>query len=105
MYLHSISVQINSSHLLIAYYVPGTVPGILCELSYLLFQQPSKLGAIIVLILLRVEVSHRDELQSSFSVHGPVVSVFCLLYCTAFQRQVWKLRDQIETGVLGYKMT
>lgn len=55
--------------------------------SYLIYysQQPSKSGAIIVLILLRMEVSHRDESQSLFRVHGPVVSVFCLLYSLPFR--------------------
>ena len=109
--LASLCIYIAFQYRLIAIiYCLLTMCQSLCQafcVSYLIysFQQPSKLGAIIVLILLRVEVSHRDELWSSFRVHGPLVSVLCLLYCTAFQRQVWKLRDQIQTGFLGYKMT
>ena len=78
--LHSVSVQVNMSyHLLHGHYVPG-----------ILF------GAIIVPILLRMEVSHRDESQSLFGIHAYAV-VFRLLCCTAFQRQVWKFRDQVQS--------
>ena len=52
--------------------------------SYAIYfiKQPFKLGTIIVLILLRMEVNHRDELQSLYRVHVPV---FFLLFWTAFQ--------------------
>lgn len=57
-----------------------------CVIHLIYFsQQPSKLGVVIILILLRMEMSHKDEL---YEVHGPLISVFCLIYCTAFQRQV-----------------
>lgn len=72
-----------SRHLLHGHYVPGTVPGIL-------------LGAIIVPILLRMKVSHTDESQSLPRICDLAV-VFRLLRCIAFQRQVWKFRDQVQS--------
>lgn len=61
-----------------------------------------KSGAIIVLILLSMEVSHRDESQSLFRAHGLVSVLSAPLHCLS-EADLEAQRPSSNHAVLGMK--